>query len=145
MKIRTFGVTCFALSLAGCNAGGDLRVYPTAGPIAAAHPGVVLKGRTVGRGNDGEITFTLPDGTNCIGLWFVTSDDLTRKSMRGYSARGTQALDSMGVPTKRTAASGAGGGTCSNGATFDMTFKADGIRGRAQAEDSKGNVYKIIY
>lgn len=47
--------------------------------------------------------------------------------------------------TVNRAASGTGGGACSNGATFDMNFKANGNRGRAHAEDSSGNIYTIIY
>jgi hypothetical protein len=144
VKIRRV-VSGVALLLTGCTAGGNLRVYPTHGPIAAANPGIVLAGHTVGRGNDGEISFMLPDGTNCVGLWFVTSEDLKRRNTRMRSDRGPQPFDSVGAPTEHPAASGAGGGTCSNGATFDMVFKADGNRGRAQAEDSHGNVYKIIY
>lgn len=144
MNVR-YVVSGLALLLAGCTAGGNLRVYPTAGPIAAANPGIVLKGRTVGRGNDGEISFTLPDGTTCVGLWFVTSEDLKRRRTSLRGERGPQPFDSMGARTEHPAASGAGGGTCTNGATFDMAFKADGNRGRAQAEDSHGNLYKIIY
>jgi hypothetical protein len=121
MKARFLAI-CAAVSLTACTPGGNLRVYPTAGPIAKASPGIQLKGKTIGRDDDGEISFVLPDGATCKGLWFVTNPQ-----------------------TIGRAASGTGGGACSNGATFEMVFKADGKRGRAQAEDSNGNVYRIEY
>jgi len=143
MKTRSFAVSCVALVLAGCAAGGNLRVYPTAGPIAAANPGVVLTGRTTGRGDDGDISFTLPDGATCKGLWFVTNGDRKNGSVR--IDRGPPLADGTSPQTETRAVSGTGGGACSNGATFDMIFKANGIRGRALVEDSNGNVYTILY
>lgn len=150
MKTQFLTASVIVVMLSGCSGTSDVRagipnvrLYPIEGPLAAANPGQVIRGKTVATGsNDGHLSFTLPDGATCSGRWAVTKNKLDAK---GEAVESIGDMTGTGHPVKHFVSRGEGAGSCANGATFEVAFAANGNSGLGVVRDSNGNIYKLGY
>ncbi len=120
----------------------NVRLYPLQGPVAAANPGVVLKGRTVARRNDGTFTYVLPDNATCSGEWQVTKNKLQG------NGEPVESIDPItggggGHRVKHFVSGGDGKGTCTNGATYTIVFEGNGNSAIGMIKDTNGNIFQV--
>lgn len=144
--------TLVTTMLAGCSAGANVALHPLEGPVAAANPGFVIKAVSTGLGNDGTLSFALPDGGACKGTWARTTNrvqqdpELLPDSGTVTRHGSVKSVSEAGVIDhgRNKGAHILGDGTCSNGATFEFASIANGFQGRGALRDSNGNIFKIV-
>jgi hypothetical protein len=151
MRIELLTASAFVLTLCGCSSvsgiaprmgAPNVRLYPVQGPVAATSPGVVLKGKTVPRRNDGTFMYVLPDSTTCSGAWQVTKNKLEG---RGEPVESIDPITGGGAGhrVKHFVSGGDGKGTCSNGATYTLVFEGNGNSAMGMVKDTSGNIFQI--
>jgi hypothetical protein len=139
------------LALAACTTDDNFRLYPLAGPIAAANPAQVIQ---ITSKNDsetsGKISFRLPEPnrTKCSGTWSSVAPRVTSRQ-RGLSLTirdlggkfNNETSDVGGVNTGEIYA------VCADGTRVQGRFiSGSGTQsGTGTATDTLGNSYKLLF
>ena len=125
------------------------------GPIAAASPGVAIPLTSKYTNYEGAISYTRPDRITCTGRW-TRPQPGAKPSRAALNPAGLASgsgevphdggihIDSTGwgyVDHGNRTATATGAGACSNGATFQFSFVADGVNAKGMLYDSDRNIY----
>lgn len=138
-----------ALALAACGSSNQMKLYPTAGPLAALTPPPVIKVTASNAdGASGEITFRIPDGARCKGTWSTVAPRVTSRE-RGISL----SIRDLGGRLGRTNETVAGVNNgeiyavCRDGTIVQGSFVVGSgtTSGNGTATDSLGNSYKLLF
>lgn len=110
-------------------------MYPVHGPLTSLNPVPVIDAKINSTGSKGDVSFMLPDGTQCAGKWSLAANEVNG------GVPGAEVHFAAG------ASHGVAAGSCSNNATFQMDFNVgtDGSSGNGTAEDSMGNTYRVLF
>lgn len=150
MLNRHTALAAFAcLTLTACGSSNEMKLYPTAGPLAAQTPPPVIRitASNVG-GTSGELSFRLPDGPRCKGTWstvaprVITRERGINLSIRDLGGRlGGSNEDVAGVNNGEIYA------VCRDGTTVQGSFVVGSgtASGNGTATDSLGNAYKLLF
>lgn len=136
-----------AVFIAGCST--TARMYPVEGPASVQAPVQVLHATINGiTGNNGSLTFALPDGVPCEGEW---SSAAGVQTTFGAGSLFTQYGPVYGSGYAITSGGGQNPGraiaTCTDGTRFDIEFVTGGgtANGFGFARDTRGNVYRVLF
>ena len=140
--------TCVAAVLAtGCST--TARMYPVEGPASTQAPVQALHATVNGiLGNNGSLTFALPDGVPCEGEW---SSAAGVQTTFGAGALFTQYGPIYGSGYSVTSGGGQNPGSaiaiCTDGTQFEIEFITGGgtANGFGFARDTRGNVYRMLF
>lgn len=147
MKHRTTAaLVCFVLT-AACST--TARMYPVQGPAAEAIPPQTIQARINGiTGNNGSLSFSLPDGSTCEGEWSSAAGVETTVTSVGLIGRYSSVFGT-GVSTRSGGGQNPGRAIaiCSDGTRFDIEFITGGgtANGFGFAEDTRGSVYRVLF
>jgi hypothetical protein len=152
MKTRALFLFCALLLLSGCYRVG--RLYPVQGPFAAQTAPPIFAAKMTGAFNSGNITVTLANGEVCRGAWGLVSSRPTdagaapsvnwQKAWDAVYGSGYFTANVLGAPLHvRSALTG------SKGTTLDVEMYRRNVPGQLTeihgvAQDSRGNIYKIV-
>lgn len=135
------------LALGGCST--TARMYPVQGPASQAVPPTTLRATINGiMGNNGSLSFTLPNGSGCEGEWSSAAGVQTTVSSMNLIGRYSSVF---GTGISTTSGGGQNPGQaialCSDGTRFDIEFVTGGgtANGFGFAEDTNGNVYRVLF
>ncbi|ESW60599.1 MAG: hypothetical protein Q27BPR15_11015 [Rhodobacter sp. CACIA14H1] len=137
------------LALAACGSTNEMKLYPTAGPLAAQTPPPVIVAKASNAdGSSGEITFRIPGGPRCKGTWSTVAPRVTSRE-RGISL----SIRDLGGRLGRTNETVAGVNNgqiyavCRDGTTVEGNFVVGSgtTSGNGTATDSMGNSYKLLF
>ena len=146
-KISSFAIALGALLIAGCST--TVNMYPVKGPLSEQKPLPVLIATVDGiMGNTGGFSLTLPSGANCSGRWSSIAPMSVRHSSialagawgvvygTGYSVRNLPGINR-----------GEAMATCTDHTTIQVEFFTGSgtANGNGVAQDSEGNIYKLIF
>lgn len=133
--------------ITGCST--TARMYPVEGPASLQAPAQPLQATINGiMGNNGSLTFTLPDGVPCAGEW---SSAAGVQATFGTGSLLTQYGPIYGAGYSITSGGGQSPGqaiaTCTDGTRFDIEFVTGGgtANGFGFARDTRGNVYRLLF
>lgn len=142
-----------ALSLSGllaaCGSSTDMKLYPTAGPLAEMTPPPVIAA-TAGNsdGTSGALTFRLPGGARCEGTWStVAPRTATRERGIDLSIRDLGGRFGGTDETVAGVNSGEIFAICRDGTRLQGSFvMGSGTNsGNGTATDTMGNSYKLLF
>lgn len=142
-----FLVVGAALVVAACST--TARLYPVEGPAATQAPVAVLEATVNGiAGNNGTLSFALPDGTPCTGEW---SSAAGVQTSFGAGSLFSQYGAIYGTGYSITSGGGQNPGRavalCTDSTRFDIEFVTGGgtANGFGFARDTRGNVYRVLF
>jgi hypothetical protein len=144
---RQIVLACVGLLVSGCST--TARMYPVQGPAAEAVPPRIIRANIDGiLGNNGSLSFSLPDGSTCDGEWSSVAGVETTVTSVGLIGR-YSSLFGTGVSTRSGGGQNPGRAIaiCSDGTRFDIEFTTGGgtANGFGFAEDTNGNVYRVLF
>jgi hypothetical protein len=159
MNTRALFLFCALLVLSGCTGYG--RLYPVKGPLAAQTAPPIYAAKITGAFNSGNITVTLADNEVCKGAWGLVSRTPTGT---GVAPANPATAPSVDWPKVWDAVYGGGYYnanvlgtrlhvrstlTGAKGTTLDVEMYRRDVPGQLTeihgvAEDSRGNIYKIV-
>lgn len=126
-----------------------MKLYPTAGPLAAQTPPPVIRVTASNAdGSSGELAFRLPDGPRCKGTWSTVAPRVNTRerginlSIRDLGGRlGGNSEDVAGVNNGEIYA------VCRDGTIVQGSFVVGSgtTSGNGTATDSLGNAYKLLF
>lgn len=126
-----------------------MKLYPTAGPLAAQTPPPVIKAKASnGDGSSGELTFRIPGGPRCKGTWSTVAPRIESRE-RGISLSIRDIGGRLGGTN--AAVAGVNNGeiyaVCKDGTTVQGSFVVGSgtASGNGTASDSMGNSYKLLF
>ena len=144
---RAIILACVGLSVCGCST--TARMYPVQGPAAEAVPPRIIQASIDGiLGNNGSLSFTLPDGSACEGEWSSAAGVETTVTSMNLIGRYSSVF---GTGVSTTSGGGQNPGRaialCSDGTRFDIEFVTGGgtANGFGFAQDTNGNVYRVLF
>lgn len=135
--------------LAACGSSNDMRLYPTAGPLAAQTPPPVIVAKASNASDtSGELTFRLPDGPRCKGTWSTVAPRVTSRE-RGISLSIRDLGGRLGRTNETVAGVNSGEifAVCKDGTRLQGTFVMGSgtTSGNGTATDTLGNSYKLLF
>lgn len=144
---HAFVLTCAGLLLAGCST--TARLYPVQGPASEVVPPRTLQASIDGiLGNNGSLSFDLPNGSTCEGEWSSAAGVETTVTSVGLIGR-YSGFFGTGISTRSGGGQNPGRAIalCSDGTRFDIEFVTGGgtANGFGFAEDTRGNVYRVLF
>ena len=142
-------VALSCLLLAACGSSNEMRLYPTAGPLAAQTPPPVIKATASNAdGASGELSFRIPGGPRCKGTWSTVAPRVTSRE-RGISLSIRDLGGRMGRTNENVAGVNNGEiyAVCRDGTIVQGTFVVGSgtTSGNGTATDSMGNAYKLLF
>ena len=143
----TAALICCGLLAGGCST--TARMYPVKGPASEVVPPRTIQASINGiLGNNGSLSFTLPDGNTCEGEWSSAAGVETTVTSMGLIGR-YSGVFGTGVSTRSGGGQNPGRAIaiCSNGTRFEIEFVTGGgtANGFGFAEDTRGNVYRVLF
>lgn len=143
----TAALVCCGVLAAACST--TARMYPVQGPAAEAVPPRTIQASINGiLGNNGSLSFNLPDGSTCEGEWSSAAGVETTVTSMGLIGRYSSVFGT-GVSTRSGGGQNPGRAIaiCSDGTRFDIEFVTGGgtANGFGFAEDTRGSVYRLLF
>jgi hypothetical protein len=146
-QIRLFALLLAATLAAACST--TARLYPVEGPLAAVTPPPVIEALVEGiTGNNGRLSWTMPDGATCVGEWSsAAGSQITFVQGSLFSQYGATYGSGFAVGSGGGQNPGRGFAACTDGLRFDVEFVtgAGTASGFGLARDSAGNVYRVLF
>lgn len=146
MRWSILGYTV-CIFLTGCTTTANF--YPVQGPLSNTVPLPVITAHVDGiMGGTGGVEMTLPDGETCKGRWSSAAPQFaTSVSGSLWGRYGAVAFSGMAVGPVPGVNRGEAFVTCVRGTTIQAEFYTGSgtANGYGVAEDSRGNVYKMIF
>ena len=137
----------FCVALGGCSTTANL--YPIQGPLSKTVPLPVVTAHVDGiTSNTGGLGMTLPDGEICKGRWSSAAPQFaTSVSGSLWGRYGSVAFSGSAIGPVPGVNRGEAFLTCVRGTTIQAEFFTGSgtANGYGIAEDSRGNVYKMIF
>ena len=135
--------------LAACGSSNDMRLYPTAGPLAELTPPPVIVAKVSDpTETSGELTFRLPDGAKCKGTWSTVSPRTTSRE-RGINLSIRDLGGRLGRTNETVAGVNSGEifAVCKDGTRVQGNFVMGSgtTSGNGTATDTLGNNYKLLF
>ncbi len=122
------------------------ELYPVKGPLTQETPVPVIVAAVNGiTGNTGRINFTAGNGASCLGKWSSAAPQYSSlTTIDGYGGPFGTAVTSGIVPGINR---GHAFATCSDDARFNIEFVTGSgtANGYGIAEDTQGNVYRVLF
>ncbi|TDQ62175.1 hypothetical protein EV658_10312 [Phaeovulum veldkampii DSM 11550] len=151
VTLRALLALAVLFPVAACGGGGDMRLYPTQGPIADADPSRVIA-VSVDKDTDtsGMIKFRLPkpEKARCKGTWTSVAPKIISRE-RGLSLSLRNPGGEMNRSTEDVGGVNSGEiyAVCNNGARVQGNFiMGSGTEsGTGTATDTLGNSYKLLF
>lgn len=147
MRTKIILACVLGVALSACST--SARLYPLSGPAAEGLSPQVLHASINGiLGNNGSLSFQLPNGSSCEGEWSSAAGVETTTSSVSLIGKYSSAF---GTASTIRAGGGQNPGRaialCSDGTRFDMEFVTGGgtANGFGFAEDTKGSVYRVLF
>ena len=152
MKIRIVVLFCALSLLAGCYQ--KARLYPVQGPLAAQAPSPVFTAKVSGVWNSGNMTVTLAGGEVCKGTWGMvnrmpadagtTATVDWAKVWDTVYGQGFYTANVLGTPLHIRSTLSGSKGTTLNAEMYRRDIPGQLTEAKGVAEDSDGNIYKIV-
>ena len=147
MKLRHTVAYMTGFMLAGCSTTASF--FPVEGPLADLRPVPEIVANVDGiAGNTGNISMTMPSGSNCQGRW---SSAAGAGVAVGAGTLLGQYGTTYGVGYSVSTGSGQNPGqafmSCADGRTIAMEFVtgAGTANGFGIAKDTEGNIYRVLF
>lgn len=125
------------------------RLYPVQGPSSEMKPPPVINAKVSGiMGNNGKMTFSLPDGIPCKGEWSsAAGSGVSFASGSLIGQYGAAHLSGFSISPGQGQNPGSAITLCDDGTRFEIEFitGAGTANGFGIAKDNKGNVYKLLF
>ncbi|MEJ6404952.1 hypothetical protein [Yoonia sp. 2307UL14-13] len=135
------------LGLAACSTTANL--YPISGPMTRQVPVPTLVATVDGiAGNTGNFNFAMPNGAACSGKWSSVAPQFASvTSSNLFSQYGSIAGYSTTVGNVPSVNKGQAFANCTDNTRFDIEFFTGSgtANGYGIAEDTNGNVYKMLF
>ncbi|WP_343117335.1 hypothetical protein [Ostreiculturibacter nitratireducens] len=149
MDLRALVLLALA-PLGACTfSGGEMQLYPVAGPIAEADPTLVIAARAKDLDKtSGALSFRLPGKRKCEGTWSSVAPKITsNESKLSLTLRGTGGKIGRSTEDVGGINSGEIYAVCSDGTRVQGTFiMGSGTQsGTGTATDTLGNRYKLLF
>lgn len=152
MKTNTVLLFCTLLLLTGCYQVG--RLYPVQGPLAAQAPPPVFNAKLSGVWDSGNMTVTLAGGEVCKGTWGEVSR-MPADASAGATVDWAKAWDTvygqgfytanvLGAHLHIRSMLTSSKGTTLNAEMYRRDVPGGMTESKGVAEDSRGNIYKIV-
>jgi hypothetical protein len=145
--MRELTLAAALLALAACST--TARLYPVEGPAATQTPVRVLHATVNGiTGNNGSLSFQLPDGSPCEGEWSSAAGvETTFGAGSLFSQYGPIYGSGYTIRSGGGQNPGRAIANCADGTRFDIEFVTGGgtANGFGFARDTRGNVYRVLF
>lgn len=146
-KTSSLTIALGSLLVAGCST--TVNMYPVKGPLSEQKPLPVLVATVDGiMGNTGGFNLTLPSGATCSGRWSsIAPMSIGHSSMTLAGAWGVVYGTGYSVRNLPGINRGEAMATCTDHTTIQVEFFTGSgtANGNGVAQDSSGNIYKLIF